>query len=1288
MKKLILIVFGLIMTFFSFGQYTGIVNGETGLQTRTKLNTMFEQLYNLNLTAQFSTDNASWHSEFDVSDTYVRLSSDLGVTWTDGFFIFDGVNLVDSLNMNNNRVTNMAVAMDANDAVTLQQMIDSVATAQGYDSLIYDDGFLKTWLLGSVSDSTLIDATNLTVLKDTGLTHLGTIAEHYAHISPPYLSIGGVITDNGDSTITVSRGEVSIKISNNIDAEFIAIVVPEETLSITPELNMILYVDYNAGSPTYAVRQSTAGYFYQNWDEMPFATLINIGSHIIVNDFKYTSTNGTYKNILSQLNYEPIRYLGGMTAAETGTRQLNVSAGALLCANDYCPVAAWNTSSGGTFTRMYYVTGSGWTRTTGQTTVSNSQYNNIATGLATLTSSPERWANKWLYYVKDDPDFWILIEGQTVYTSLAAAEAGGVPSTLPPEVNAFYAGAILVAKIIVSGNQTNIVEIQNPFTQTFTTVAASSHNNLSDLQYAAAGVSYGHINDQAQTIEGAKTFGASPLIPTATSNDSTLKAANTAFVLRELAEANVAYTDEQAQDAVGGILDDGTIGDIVFTYDDATPYISGIVEDDSHNHVISNVDNLQDSLTAKQNVITGAATTIDTENLTGNRALISNSSGKVEVSATISDTELGYLDGLTGSINTRFGNIENDTTDWNAVYDWMVADSAKLIHFADTILVIATKADLENFTTTETDPVYTASEAANITSTDITNLSNLSGTNTGDQNISGIAINADSITAHREDINQNITDIATLESGKQNNITLTTNGSSGVSTLVGSTLNIPNYTSSSTVSEKITVTQTTHGLAVDDWIRYNGTSYIKAQANTPENAEVIGVVDSVLDVNTFRYQFSGLYSKGTYTNGAAYFLSPDVAGAAITSPTYETGEVQVFLGTGTPAGFIIETDVGVQIEEIISVQALTTTGNSGAATLTGTTLNIPEYTIGGLGGIGGTGTTNYLPKFTGADTLGNSLIYDNGTNVGIGTTEPSYKLDVNGDINIASGSNYKINGTNLASSNLSNDALLVKSADNNVTIPTQTSNSGKFLSTNGTTVSWETVVAGGGNVSKVGTPVDNQVGIWTGDGTLEGSSALTFDGSVLKTTGGLYAGSGSVGTEKFKVYDSYTGYIARINNLTSTSHGLMLAAGSNTTSYPLEIWDYNYGNMLLRLNGLGTLITKKQRNTVLNGSQTGTFTHDSNNGDVGAYRVNAASTTLSIHNLASGDQGTIFLNFVTTTPTSLTVNTFSDAGSTGLTEVVIGSTPTLAINKSTSITYTCANDGTNTYVYLVYGQQP
>ena len=49
-------------------------------------------------------------------------------------------------------------------------------------------------------------------------------------------------------------------------------------------------------------------------------------------------------------------------------------------------------------------------------------------------------------------------------------------------------------------------------------------------------------------------------------------------------------------------------------------------------------------------------------------------------------------------------------------------------------------------------------------------------------------------------------------------------------------------------------------------------------------------------------------------------------------------------------------------------------------------------------GITGTGTTNYVPKFTSSSAIGNSQIFDNGTNVGIGTATPSDKFSVEGFI--------------------------------------------------------------------------------------------------------------------------------------------------------------------------------------------------------------------------------------------------------------------------------------------------
>lgn len=50
---------------------------------------------------------------------------------------------------------------------------------------------------------------------------------------------------------------------------------------------------------------------------------------------------------------------------------------------------------------------------------------------------------------------------------------------------------------------------------------------------------------------------------------------------------------------------------------------------------------------------------------------------------------------------------------------------------------------------------------------------------------------------------------------------------------------------------------------------------------------------------------------------------------------------------------------------------------------------------------------------------------------------------------------------------------------------------------------WATPAGSGGDVSKVGTPVNNQVGVWTGDGTIEGDSALTFDTATDTLTTGI-----------------------------------------------------------------------------------------------------------------------------------------------------------------------------------------
>lgn len=62
----------------------------------------------------------------------------------------------------------------------------------------------------------------------------------------------------------------------------------------------------------------------------------------------------------------------------------------------------------------------------------------------------------------------------------------------------------------------------------------------------------------------------------------------------------------------------------------------------------------------------------------------------------------------------------------------------------------------------------------------------------------------------------------------------------------------------------------------------------------------------------------------------------------------------------------------------------------------------------------------------------------------------------------------------------------------------------KFLREDGDdSCSWQ-VPAGSGDVSKVGTPINDEVGVWTGDGTLQGDAALTFDGSDLLISGSSF----------------------------------------------------------------------------------------------------------------------------------------------------------------------------------------
>ena len=122
---------------------------------------------------------------------------------------------------------------------------------------------------------------------------------------------------------------------------------------------------------------------------------------------------------------------------------------------------------------------------------------------------------------------------------------------------------------------------------------------------------------------------------------------------------------------------------------------------------------------------------------------------------------------ITASDITNLGNLSGINTG-----DQDLSTLATKTALGDsTALVRSEIPDVSGFLSTETDPVYTTSQAANITATDITNLGNLSNINTGDQDLSTLATK----TALGDSTAQLRSEIPAVADGSETQVTAGTN---------------------------------------------------------------------------------------------------------------------------------------------------------------------------------------------------------------------------------------------------------------------------------------------------------------------------------------------------------------------------------------------------------------------------------------------------------------------------------------------------------------------------------
>ena len=178
----------------------------------------------------------------------------------------------------------------------------------------------------------------------------------------------------------------------------------------------------------------------------------------------------------------------------------------------------------------------------------------------------------------------------------------------------------------------------------------------------------------------------------------------------------------------------------------------------------------------------------------------------------------------------------------------------------------------------------------------------------------------------------------------------------------------------------------------------NGTGFVRMSGTTISyisgTASQFVKADGSLDSSTYVTGGPYLSLSGGTMNGNILFANTTSPHTHYIQFGDNTGWIFRFMTNvlGTPTMRFSFKDNG----DFTAVGAITASSLAG----TGTRMVVADangllstQSISG-GTLTGTGTTNYLPKFTSASALGDSQIFDNGTNIGIGTNSTAYGFDV------------------------------------------------------------------------------------------------------------------------------------------------------------------------------------------------------------------------------------------------------------------------------------------------------
>jgi hypothetical protein len=167
-----------------------------------------------------------------------------------------------------------------------------------------------------------------------------------------------------------------------------------------------------------------------------------------------------------------------------------------------------------------------------------------------------------------------------------------------------------------------------------------------------------------------------------------------------------------------------------------------------------------------------------------------------------------------------------------------------------------------------------------------------------------------------------------------------------------------------------------------------GVVYADIPNNSDGNVVNIGVIDT-LDTRSIA---TNPFTTDTLADGDTIYLSPTTAGYVTnvkpSAPNHLVYVGKVTRTSPTNGTIVYRIQNGYELDEIHNVAISSVANNQGIFWESATSLwkNKTIATVLGYTPVDASLTTNYIPKATGATSLGNSLIYDSGTKIGINTS--------------------------------------------------------------------------------------------------------------------------------------------------------------------------------------------------------------------------------------------------------------------------------------------------------------